>query len=201
MIEIERELRAEGTHHFKALRLIAPEEANGLGIPTESPVFVSSIISGEEKCKSSKCIGVFKPLVYQVGYEVTAHHFHRNSGGVYHHYSYPQELLGEYKNSFNWFEFHSWVALLNPLGICKYSGFGWPNQSRSESAEVNQIKAYCGMPLCAEGLGEGVVFAQDNNPFDLCPLCSFKKHSNYAAYATRYNFKVTEEGEVLFSAI
>src|SRR3990170_2050023 len=82
MIEQEREIEERRTVCYKGLRLITPKLANELGIPAETPVFISPYLEESDTC--SHCKIEYKPLVYPAGDIVNAHHWHKSSGGIYY---------------------------------------------------------------------------------------------------------------------
>jgi hypothetical protein len=57
-----------GDDHYqrKQLRLVPMDVANALGVPAESPVFISSKIDKPERC--GRCGVIYGPLVYQTGH-------------------------------------------------------------------------------------------------------------------------------------
>lgn len=66
---------------IKNLRLVTPERANELGVPAECPVLCSPYVIGAVHCHV--CNIDYKPLIYQVGQQTTAHHFCKQGGGIY----------------------------------------------------------------------------------------------------------------------
>lgn len=66
---------------IKNLRLVTPERANELGVPAECPVLCSPYVNTTNHC--DVCNIDYKPLIYQVGQQTTAHHFCKQDGGIY----------------------------------------------------------------------------------------------------------------------
>ena len=198
MIAQERENSAKVVG-FKVLKLISPEHAKKLGLPAESPTFVSAIQSGKDWCTS--CGVTYEPLVYQKGYLVQAHHFHKSTnGGVY--YEENVVVADGYFNSWMQALISGWIAMVNPAG----SEVSFSNgHVRSPQVFVEKIRAFCTDRNCMSGpkskeLGEGIAFIADEYRGELLPICSLEKHLLHVSRA-RYTFKTTEDGEVLFSQI
>lgn len=216
----------EGEIFFKYLRLISPETAQGWGIPTEAPIFVSPNISNAERCQ--KCSQVYGPIIYQPGTTgiIEGHHFHRTSGGVYYLKSetgrFPQVFFDEHylKNNPNGI-FPGWVAIVEPVDRIKKESIltNWAHLARSATpplrsprVRVRQILAFCmesnewvcsGYSLQGpSALSEGWVFSlnSEGNQF-LYPLC--RHHAldaeHQAPIKREFAFKATDDGEIFFS--
>lgn len=201
MIEQERKVeKLPKIVRSKDLRLIVPELARELEIPAEAPVFVSPYVSETVRCG---CGVEYRPLVYQVGREIKAHHFHRRlyvSGGIY----YDKSPLKEYAKLTTMYGF---VAILEPVGR-KYES---NDDGESEAVLVKGIRVFCeghrtsgfGEGRFVEELEEGIVASTSYIPDLLFPLCDrfIEEHPSYLQrLKIRYNFK-TIDGEVLFSQI
>lgn len=187
MIETEREIGERKIFNFKELKLISPETANQLGISGESPVFISPYQDRNEFY--NQCGHEFGPLVYQVGYEVSAHHFHENCGGIY------------YRRGTNVFQSPSgWVAVLEPRGRVNLKDP--PATPRAEKVSVSRIRSYCmGRQNCGRGeISSGVAVALGRRLSELIPVRDIERHPDLTPYI-RYAFKITEGGGVLFSAV
>lgn len=184
MITKEKEVGETLRVTHKKLNLVTPEVAISRAVFTEAPVFVSSGIHDAEIC--NRCGVEYKPLVYQPGEIVTAHHFHEDSGGIYY-------------KEFSRFMFQGWMAVLELFGK-SYSG---RDGQASEQARVVQIRAFCSAEICCEELQEGVVFGVPySNIKDgiLRPSCGLERHPFQADYI-KYHFKITEDGHVFFSQV
>lgn len=173
--------------YYKSLRLIAPEFANGLGIYSEAPVFISPMVL-PNVCKG--CGVRYKPLIYEAGGTVRAHHSHEDGvdyegGGIYYH------LISSSSEGFEIFPLskQGWLALLVPIATPLYSG-------RAPEVRIAQIRAYCIPQSCQGSLKEGIVAG---HPGFLLPACSVEKHPNLSG-SIQFNFKISE-GQVLFSQI
>lgn len=185
---------------FKQLRLIPPEVARGLGLGAEAPVFVSSAVEDATVCKD--CGIEYKPLVYQVGAVVKAHHFHGMDGGIYYN-DYPSHFA-EYIKFLDG-RFGDWVAVIEPVGLEGFDFFGSNLGKRSEQVKIVGIKAFCIVFACRRdlNLGElkkGFVVTPHGDSDRLDPVCSLEEHPDYADRA-RFRFKITEDGPVLFSQL
>lgn len=201
MIEQKTETSKE-VQRFKTLRLVTPDLANKLGIPTESPVFVSPALNFKRECQA--CGVTYKPLIYQTEYQVKAHHFHQfDEGGIYHLHQ-PVILEGYFNPVIQSFG-TGWLAMLEPVGqnrIIK-EGFGGYIMS-SEETIVRSIRAFCVNEHCmssakSKELIKGVVVVKDEHLGLMLPVCGLNEHPQYISQA-KYTFKI-EEGQVLFSAI
>lgn len=67
---------------WKAVRCITPEAAAELGIPAETPVFISPYIRTPEDCPT--CGATFSPLVYAPGHVTQAQHHFWRCPGIWH---------------------------------------------------------------------------------------------------------------------
>jgi len=167
----------------KDLSLITQELANSLGIPAEAPVFTSPYLRQQLKCED--CGVEYKPLVYQTGYTVKAHHFHEDQdGGIYYHPKEDREH-GEI----------GWYTILEPIGQSSIYG-------RSEAVNVLGIYGTCNIHHYRnelENLDEGMAVL---NPFtnSLLPVCYPIAETEQFSNPTRYRFKIVD-GEVLFSNV
>jgi hypothetical protein len=200
MITKEREIGEANFVRSKNLRLISPEWARKLGIPAEGPVFVSPYIREAKKCG---CGTEYKPLIYQVGRNpVKAHHFHGpDSGGIYYDNSVEEDAPVT--------TMYGFVAVLEPVG--RKFETSW--DGNSEAVLVKQIRVFCeghrvsgfGFGAYEEELKEGVVVGDSEDDASLLiPLCNqFLEEDRriLRELRIRYNFKITEEGDVLFSEI
>lgn len=187
MITTERESEGstnEKRLYFKELRLITPELANELEINAESPVFISPMVNGDEKC--SHCGVTYRPLIYGTGSIVLPHHFHPprlftpygEDGGVY--------IFGTDDSRVQAI-FGGWIALVEPQGDMGFQS--------AEKVFVKGISAFCMPECCGRELSEGIVVTPDDR--FLIPSCGdLEKLSERDV--VKYNFKIVD-GQVLFS--
>jgi hypothetical protein len=122
-------------YYVKQLRLVTPEGAGKVGIPSEAPTFVSPMVDTASSCRV--CTVTYTPLVYQTGYETRAHHFHAASGGIYF-YVLKQARL--YKALL---EQTGWMAQVVPLGNMVTSDDGSGAIGRSPAVRCGRIDAWC----------------------------------------------------------
>jgi len=180
MIQQEVDTGAESQMvSYKLLKLVSHGVAIRQGLPVEAPVFVSPYVSKEAQC--GQCDERVGPLMYAAGQEVTAHHFHFMSGGIYYH---------EVNNNFWENEKQSlrgWIGILRPKGDIDFQ--------RAERVKVDQIKAFCFD--CREELEEGVVTGDGDGLHDMIPVCDLQKHPIHKA---EYQFQI-RDGQVLFSQV
>jgi hypothetical protein len=59
-------------YYFKHLRLVPAEAANDLGLPAESPVFLSPAVSARHRC--FRCPVTYGPLLYATSLVTTSQH-------------------------------------------------------------------------------------------------------------------------------
>jgi hypothetical protein len=122
-------------YYVKQLRLVSAEQAGKLGIPAESPAFVSPIIHEAMHCHSCRCI--YTPLLYQTGYVTEAHHYHEADGGIYFRVPYQPRLRGSLR------EQTGWTAHVVPLdeGVTYQARDG--RCGRAKAVRCEAITAWC----------------------------------------------------------
>ena len=190
----------EGPLFFKALKLISPEKARLLGVIAEGPIFVSPYIGRPEVCK--KCETQYGPLVYQAQTIVTAHHVCQEGGGIYH-YSTGIMVEGDWRYK------DGWVANIRPIGAQAY-------RSAFEQVFVKSIAAFCIIEgHNTERLTEGVIVdvekeVQQGRLFPCCdadllgridPTNTVIGERLEYDIRSRFRFRVTEDGRVVFGNI
>lgn len=188
--------------NLKVLRLITPERAARLGVSTEGPVFISTSTSSKFRCLEKDCNVYWGPLIYQAGYKVEAHHFHQGRDGGIYFYGYRDILAGYFNHLIQAFG-SGWIAIVEPasseVGFDRGGG-----GRRAKEVAITKIRAFCVDEYCMSGpksreISQGFV-VPGTEAGRLQPICSLERHPEYAS-RTRYNFQITEEGEVLFSEI
>ena len=198
MISQERAVGTETTPQVvKKVLLISPEKAGELRLATDGiPVFISPVIKKRTPCRY--CSEEYSPLIYHVGHEIKAHHYHKKNkhgGGIYAciDQGFSKLLISG-----------DWRAALEPVGeVMRVRNLylfevKW---LRMPQARVRQIKAFCALSQHGEELAGGLVYSPPNNPDILLPGCSYDSVVNcdteYPANI-QYYFKI-EDGQVLFS--
>lgn len=92
---------------------------------------------------------------------------------------------------------HPWLVILEPYREC--SGKFFPGRS-AEGVRVIQVKAYCSGVYHQEELMEGFIYSGSDRNY-LFPVCgSLREYSMYES-SVKYHFKITEDGQVLFSQL
>lgn len=211
MREREETEQRESPQFWKSLRLITPEKAQSIGIPSEGPVFSSPYTGRREMCK--ECGGQFGPLVYQAQAIVSAHHFCQEGGGIYY-YSKGSAWITESNYPYN----DGWVAYLRLMGK--------QISNRAEQVFVDSMGVFCMIDgHVGQELREGVVVGvkqelregEEGSPEiennRLFPCCSVDTDSRIKKHVIpkwkrfeycirpRFNFRVTEDGRVVFGNI
>jgi hypothetical protein len=215
MITQERETSTE-ILRYKVLDLISPEKAREIGIPAEAPVFVALFSNMPWQCR--ECDEVFKPIAFQTGHQVSFHHVHEGWNGMfrgiyYRLWSRNSSQLGNFGA----------VAILEPSRIIRGSEADLEEQV--ESVEVKKIRLYCfhcnpyikwdpmketfdnfrqRTGIKFEELREGIVVSFVESPDELIPVCRelfMEKPEAVDRFEIRFEFTVTDSGEVLFSSI
>jgi hypothetical protein len=163
-------------YYVKTLRLAPPQLVNRLGIPAETPVFLSPQVNNAQRCAS--CGVTYSPLLYAVGRITTAQHFHDDcGGGIY------IVLTSSLAFTASLAVRSGWIAEVEPIG--KTSVVSGDGTCRAETVLVRAITAWCMHHSMAVGdilnrqhtehvLTEGIVFAHPawrHEPGNLLPLC------------------------------
>lgn len=192
----------QGRSYHKIVELITPDKANELGIPAESPVFVSKYIKKEDTC--AHCSTTYTPLVYQVGYTTNSQHIHEGSGGIYLYSSLrkrPPTLV----------EASRWVAEVEPIGeLIQEDDIGGRGMDafrvdRASAIYVKSIRAYCDIGRRGRHqIQSGVVapitivtpYKSTLHKDFLKPFCL--SHQGQNPNQPEFSFEISPLGEVMF---
>lgn len=184
----------ERRSYYKALLLISPEKAQELGMRAEAPILVSPLIFQEKICQIPNCGVRFTPLVYQVGYQVRAQHFHEDDGGgggIYYYAVTGPEAIIHNKDSVDY-----WFAMVEPSLNSRGEFI-----LRAEQVLVERILAYCS--VCHRNVGEGLL-SELLYTGQLYPICNDhenedkKKNSPSHPRYPKFKFEITRDGRVVF---
>lgn len=186
----------EGTIFSKLIYLVHPQIASAHGINTELPVFLDRPLADDSPVDRRN-----KPLVFKTGDTFAAEGFICVPG-------LSTYSCASTENGF--------IALLEPIGkteaniIASYGMIGVGSVC-SQGAKVKEIRAYCmskdkdhrGDSHYADrkeetqmGIREGFIIMGRGRERNLRPVC--KEHKLYP-YEIQYAFRVTDEGEVIFT--
>jgi hypothetical protein len=126
-------------YYLKHLRLVPAEAANELGIPAESPVFLSPAVYAPHRC--SVCPVTYTPLLYAAGQVTRSQHYHETDGGIY--------FLVRKEMSFTTGLFHhtGWLAQVEPIGKSALFRGITGRYGIAEAVSCTGIWAWC---LCSE---------------------------------------------------
>lgn len=165
---------------YKGLRLVAREYARSLGIESEGPVFISSLISKQNQCE---CGARFGPIVYSPERTIQAEHIHPKKGGIYFYEFAFADALKESEAT----AAYGWNIKVEPQG--KYY------RGRSEQIKTGPIQAFC-MIHEREPLKEGFVAERSEIHSEvLIPVCAAAVSTG--SHKAIYRFSINE-GQVFF---
>jgi hypothetical protein len=124
-------------YYLKHLRLVPPEWCHPLGIPAESPTFISPVTLKPQPCQ--RCGITYSALVYQAGEITHAQHWHDSSGGVYFFVRRRRSLRETIMVETGWF------AELELLGKTRFErdAMRRQHQGRAEAVRCLQMYAHC----------------------------------------------------------
>jgi hypothetical protein len=164
-------MRCKTTYYIKGVRLVPPAVAQRLGLPAEAPTFLSPAINGPQRC--GDCGTTYTPLVYQVGHETRAQHFHPNRGGIYFYgITVPDFYVLHATTTLSIVSIHDGEVIctspitthLEPIGpFTPYdydSHEGACQYGRAEEVRTKEIAVYCADATCANAttpLTEGLL--------------------------------------------
>lgn len=180
--------------------------ANRLGIPAETPVFVSL----GHKCR--ECGSSVAPLVYQTGYTVESQHFH--AGKQIEIYAFPDlktALAYEALSYVGYVPFTGFIAVGEAIGehIIEPISSLTDKYTRSEKIRVIGMRAFIAESEIKEGylqevsgcLRDPVLHYLGVDPYlnylDIIPR--EEQSALGIDYRLRYAFRITQSAEVLFS--
>ena len=126
-------------YYLKHLRLVPAEAANELGIPAESPAFLSPAVYAPHRC--SVCPVTYTPLLYAAGQVTRSQHYHDTGGGIY--FLVRKEMSG----TTGLFHHSGWLAQVEPIGKSAIFRAITGRYGIAEGVSCTGIWAWC---LCSE---------------------------------------------------
>ena len=126
-------------YYLKNLRLVPAEATNDLGLPAESPVFLSPAVYAPHRCLL--CPVTYGPLLYATGLVTTSQHYHETKGGIYF-------LVRKEMSATTGLLHHSgWLAQIEPIGKSALFRGITGRYGIAEAVSCTGIWAWC---LCGE---------------------------------------------------
>lgn len=164
----------------KALKLILPDLANELDIPSEAPTFISPYITSKSMCH--ECGVWYSPLLYAHGTTTTAQHFCKDHGGIYVRLPEDDTAKWVYSNDL-------WHAVVQPNGPIRMGNDrGYQFKSVKVLKFSTPICISCGAPATRGPLG-----IRSSVLLPLCGECN--SNHNLVDWTFRYS---EEDGSIRF---